>query len=191
MRLFPIFWILLSASAITCAQSKLVAEPAPPAAVLDAATRVAGPGARIIRYGHLSAPDLDEAIVAVPATASTSSHDGLLATKLVVLRQVSSNWTPDLTVDKIVRNPQGFLGATALDQLRRSDIYEVVLSSHTFDDGKNRFVIQLTPVTADGRQSAPSIHVSWNSIVGRYQQISMQGYGFEPELHEPLPANAQ
>jgi hypothetical protein len=91
----------------------------------------------------------------------------------------------------VIRNPQGFLGATALDQLRRSDLYKVELFNRLFDDGKNRFVIQLTPVTADGRPSAPSIFVSWNFVIGRYQQISMQGYGFEPELHEPLPANTQ
>jgi hypothetical protein len=161
----------------------------PSAALLDAVTRFVGPGAKIIRFGHLSAPDLDEAVVA--AVSSTSASDSLLATKLVVLRRVGSKWTPDLTVDKVVRNPQGFLGASALDQVRRSDLYKVELFNHQFEDGRNRFVIQLTPVGADGRPSAPSIYVSWNSIVGRYQQISMQGYGFEPELHEPLPANAQ
>ena len=189
MRLLLITCFLLSASAIASAQSKPSADPAPSAALLDAASRVAGPGAKIIRFGHLSAPDLDEAIVA--AVSSTPSRDGLLVTKLVVLRQVGSTWTPDLTVDKVIRNPQGFLGATALDQLRRSDLYKVELFNRLFDDGKNRFVIQLIPVTADGRPFAPSIYVSWNFVIGRYQQISMQGYGFEPELHEPLPANTQ
>jgi hypothetical protein len=189
MRLFLITCLLLSASAIASAQSKPSADPSPSAALLDAATRVAGSGAKIIRFGHLSAPDLEEAVVAV--VSSTSSRDGLLVTKLVVLRQVGSSWSPDLTVDKVIRNPQGFLGATALDQLRRSDLYKVELFNHLFDDGKNRFVIQLTPVTAEGRPSAPSIYVSWNFVIARYQQISLQGYGFEPELHEPLPANAQ
>ena len=188
MRFLIIICLLIAVVAIAPGQSKPAADPSPAsAAVLDAATRVAGPGAKIIRFGHLSSPDLDEAIVAIPATAT----QGQLVTKLVVLRQVGSNWTPDLTVDKVVRNPQGYLGAVTLDQVRRSDLYKVELFNHLFEDGKSRFVIQVTPVAADGRPAAPSVYVSWNSIVGRYQQISMQGYGFEPELHEPLPANAQ
>jgi hypothetical protein len=186
MRLFAII-CLLSVFTIAFAQSKPSADLAPPAALLDAAIRIAGPGAKIIRFGHLSAPELDEAIVAVPS--STSPREGEFVTKLVVLRHVGSNWNADLTVDKAIRNPQGFLGAASLDQVRRSDLYKVELFNHLFDDGKNRFVIELTPVTTDGLPSAPSVYVSWNPIIERYQQISMRGYGFEPELHEPLPAN--
>src|SRR3569833_2952222 len=99
MRLFLITYFLLSASAIASAQSKPSADPAPSAALVDAATRVAGRGAKILRSGHLSAPDVDEAVVA--AVSSIPSRDGLLVTKLVVLRQVSSRWSPDLTVDKV------------------------------------------------------------------------------------------
>ncbi len=155
-------------------------------AALEAATRILGPGTTVLRSGHLSAPDQTEVIAGVPVSGKEN-----IVSRCTVLRQTGKTWTPDLTVDKVIRNQQGFLGATALDQVKRSDLYKVELFNHLFDDGKNRFVIQLTPVSADGRPSAPSIHVSWNPIVGRYQQISMQGYGFEPELNDPLPASTQ
>jgi hypothetical protein len=160
------------------------------AATTEAAVRAIGSGAIVVRSGHLSSPDQNEAIAVVDG-GSTSFETKRTVSRLVVLRQNGSNWTAALTVDKVIRNPQGFLGVTSLDQLRRSDIYKVNFFKRTFDDGKDRFVIQLTPTNADGKAAAPSVYVSWNPLVGRYQQISLQNYGFEPEIHEPLPAKAQ
>jgi hypothetical protein len=174
--------LLLSMSVM--AQDRRASDPVP-APVLEVATRTLGSGATIIRYGHLSGPEQTEAVAVVPGSTS----DKAVVSKLVVLRQLGSNWNADLTVDKVIRNTQGFVGAIAIDQVHRSDHYLVHVSNRIFEDGKNRFVIELTPSTADGKSSGPSVYISWNSIVGRYQQISLQGYGFEPELHEPLPAN--
>jgi hypothetical protein len=171
--------------------AKTAADPAPPAAVRDAADRILGSTATILRFGHLSSADQTEAVVAIPIPTTPKSGDALTVSRLAILREHGSDWKPDLSVDRVIRNSQGFLGATSLDQVHPSDTYKVVLSNRAFEDGKERFVIQLTPVDAEGETTAPSVYVSWNPLVGRYQQISLQGYGFEPEIHEPLPAKAQ
>lgn len=175
--------LLLATSVM--AQDRRASDPPVPPPALEAATRILGPGSTILRHGHLSGPDQTEAVAVVAAFTAEKP----IVSKLVILRQAGSAWNADLTVDKVIRNTQGFIGAIAIDKVHRSDLYRVNLSTRVFDDGKNRFVIELTPSNADGKPSGPSVYVSWNPIVGRYQQISLEGYGFEPELHEPLPAN--
>jgi hypothetical protein len=183
-------FVLLPAFSI--AQSRPTTDPmSVPRAVIEAATNILGPGATILQFGHLSAPDQNEAVAAVTASAESNPSGAVTVSKLVILRDKNSGWTPDLKVDKVIRNSQGFLGATSIDQLRPSALYKVSLFTHQFDDGKNRFVIQLTPADADGRPTGASVYVSWNPLVGRYQQISLQGYGFDPEIHEPLPSTVQ
>lgn len=183
--------LLLLLSVLSIAQVRPIDDPPTvDGATTEAAVRVIGPGATVVRFGHLSSPDQNEAI-AVVELAPANYRTKQTISRLVVLRQSGSNWTADLTVDKVIRNPQGFLGATSLDLLHRSDIYKVDFFERKFDDGKNRFVIQLTPAAADGKPTGPSVYVSWNPLIGRYQQISLQDYGFEPELHEQLPSKAQ
>ena len=157
----------------------------PPPAVLEAATRVLGSGVTVIRYGHLSSPDMTEAIAVTPN--SDDRNSGLIS-RAVVLRQAGTSWNSELTVDKVIRNTQGFVGATSLDQVHPSPQYKLSTFTRPFDDGKTRFVLELTPAAADGKPAGPSVYVSWNPLLGRYQQISLQGYGFEPEVHELMPA---
>jgi hypothetical protein len=191
MLLVRIAFLSLLFPAITLAQvqsssyseRKSAVDAPPPTAALELATRVLGPESKVIRYGHLSAPDLDEVIVGIPASGSDGAT---LISRLAILRQQGSNWSSDLTVDKVIRNSQGFLGATSLDQVHPSSFYKLSFFTRGFEDGKTRFVIELAPYTADGKSAGPSVYISWNPLVGRYQQISLEGYGFEPELHEPL-----
>jgi hypothetical protein len=162
--------------------------PTVDAATTEAAVKAIGPEASVVRFGHFSSPDQFEAIAVVDAP---SFYRKQAISRMVVLRKAGSNWTADLTVDRVIRNPTGFIGATSLDQIHRSDLYKIAFFNRTFDDGKARFVVQLTTVDADGKATGPSVYVSWNPLVGRYQQISLQDYGFEPEIHEPLPSKVQ
>lgn len=175
------YLIMLFAS-LGALQSTLLA-PAPvsdpPPEVRALLTRTLGNGAEILRYGHFSTPDSMEAVGFVPATGIPNSPDGVAASRLVLLRQEGSQWSDALSVDKGIRNNEGAITSSR----EKSPLYRVAFFEHRFDDGRQRWIMQFTPINQAGERTGRPVHVSWNDILGRYQQISMEGYGFQPEFH--------
>lgn len=142
-------------------------------------TRTLGDSAEILRYGHLSTPDSLEAIGAVPAAGIPNSPDGIPVSRLALFRQDGTEWTDALSVDKGIRNDDGSITPPR----ETSALYRVTFFAHHFDDGRQRWILQFTPINAAGERTGRPIHISWNEILGRYQQISLEGYGFQPEFH--------
>ena len=153
-----------------------------PAEVRALVTRALGEGAQVLRYGRLSAPDSLEAIGAVTETGIPASPDGTAVSRLALFRQQGTQWVTALSDHKHIRNDAGTLAASS-GNVTSSPIYRVVFFQHRFEDGRQRWVIRLTPINRAGERICPPVHVSWNELVGRYQEISLQGYGFQPEVH--------
>lgn len=141
--------------------------------------RTLGNGAEILRYGHLSTPDSLEVIGAVPVAEIPNSPEGFAVSRLVLLRQDGTQWNDALSVDKGIRNNDGNITRPRETSAR----YRVAFFEHHFDDGRQRWILQFTPTNAEGESTGRPVHVSWNEILGRYQQISLEGYGFQPEFH--------
>jgi hypothetical protein len=174
-----------SLSLLVALQSTVPAEGAtndPPAEVRALVTRTLGDGAQVLRYGHLSAPDTIEAIGAVTETEIPESPDGIAVSRLALLRRQGTQWVTALSVDKFIRNDAGTIAASS-GNVTSSVLYRVAFFQHRFDDGRQRWVLQLTPINRAGERIGRPVHVSWNELVGRYQEISLQGYGFQPEVH--------
>ena len=163
------------------ADSKLSASVPPE--VLNVATKVLGGSATVVRYGSLSEPDSLEAIAVVPAPSPASNRNDLTVLQLIVFRREGDAWVNSLSVGSRIINPAGRIAGN----FGSNPIYRVAFSTRRFDEGRERFVIQLTPIDSAGKSIAPPVYISWNQLVGRYQQISLQGYGFQPETHGSLP----
>ncbi len=152
----------------------------PPAGVRALMTGALGSGAQVIRFGHLSDPDSVEAIGAVPAPGMRESSDGIPISRLAMLRQNGTEWTTVLLADNTIRNDSGLIANTFQGG---TPLYRVNLFRRRFEDGRERFVIQLIPIKKTGERVGSPVNVSWNPSVGRYQQISLEGYGFQPEIY--------
>lgn len=164
-------------TAQSAAPASTVSDPPPEIRAL--VTRTLGNGAEILRYGHLSTPDSQEAIGAILATGIPKSPDGIAVSHLALFRQDGAQWIEALSVDKGIRNEDG----TITPPRETSGLYRVAFFEHRFDDGRQRWVLQFTPINQGGESTGHPIHISWNEILGRYQQISLEGYGFQPEFH--------
>ncbi len=151
----------------------------PPPQLRSLVTRALGSGAEIIRYGHLSTPDSVEAIGAVLAVGIPNSPGGNAVSRLALLRQEGNQWISALFVNNRIRNNDGEITESS----ERSSLYRVAFFEHRFDDGRERWIMQFTPINQTGEPNGRPIHVSWNEMLSRYQQISMEGYGFQPEFH--------
>ena len=155
----------------------------PPAEVRALITRTLGSGAEILGYGHLSTPDSVEVIGAVPIAGIPASPEGVAVSRLALLIQQGTQWIDALAVDKGIRNNDGSITAAR----EKSALYRVAFFKHRFDDGRQRWIMQVTPINQAGERTGHPIHISWNEMLGRYQQISMEGYGFQPEFHGETP----
>jgi hypothetical protein len=180
------FALLASCCHVAAAQSSLTssrtaAEVDPPPGIRTLVTRALGAAAEVIRFGHLSDPDSLEVIGAVPAPGVNQSQEAMVVSRLAVFRENGSQWMIGLRADKAIRNDWGLV-ANPFGNLPASPLYRVSFFQRRFDDGHERFVIQLTPINSAGENIGKPVHVSWNTSIGRYQQISLQGYGFQPEL---------
>ncbi|HEU5400984.1 MAG TPA: hypothetical protein VFU86_06480 [Terriglobales bacterium] len=171
--------ILVLFATFGAAQSAAPAAVEPHPEIRALLTRVLGDSAEILRYGHLSTPESLEAIGALPAAGIPNSPDGIAVSRLALLRQEGNQWTNALSVSNGIRNNDGAITAPS----ERSALYRVTFFKHHFDDGRQRWIIQFTPINQGGERTGRPIHVSWNEILGRYQQISLEGYGFQPEFH--------
>jgi len=171
--------ILLATLGVAQSAPAAAAVPEPPAEVRALIASVLGNGAEILRYGHLSTPDSQEAIGVVPAAGIATSNDGVAVSRLALLRLEGNQWANALSVSNGIRNNNGAITSRS----ERSPLYRVTFFQHRFDDGRQRWIMQFTPIDQTGKTTGRPIHVSWNEMLGRYQQISMEGYGFQPEFH--------
>ena len=160
-------------------QSSVPAVPDPPPEIQALVAKTLGSGAEILRYGHLSTPDSLEVVGAVPATGIPKSPEGIAVSRLTLLRQEGNQWTNALSVSNGIRNNDGAITARS----EKSALYRVTFFEHRFDDGRQRWLMQFIPINQAGDRTGRPVCVSWNEILGRYQQISLEGYGFQPEFH--------
>ena len=154
-----------------------------PPEVLNVATKVLGGSAAVVRYGALSDADSLEAIAVVPVPSPSGDKKELTVSQLIVFRREGDGWVNSLSVGSKILNPGGRIAGN----FGSNPLFRVAFSTRRFEEGRVRFVIQLTPIESAGKFIAPTIYISWNPMVGRYQQISLQGYGFQPETHGSLP----
>ncbi len=161
------------------AVSSAAPAPDPPPEVRALVARSLGDGAEILRYGHLSTPDSLEVIGAIPATGIPHPSSAVEVSRLALLRQEGNKWVSALSVSNGIRNNDGAI----TEPKEKSPVYQVTFFQHRFDDGRQRWILQFTPINKTGDPSGLPIHVSWNEMLGRYQRISVEGYGFQPEFH--------
>ena len=154
-----------------------------PPEVLNVATKVLGGSARVVRYGPLSDPDSLEAIAVTPAPSPLATRNEVTISQMIVFRREGDGWVNSLSVGSKIINPNGRIAGNFGSNPR----YRAAFFNRRFEDGRERFVIQLSPIDSAGKSIAPPVYISWNPMVGRYQQISLQGYGFQPETHGSLP----
>ena len=171
--------IIVLFAALGAAQSTAPAASDPPSEIQALVAKALGNSAELLRYGHLSTPESLEVIGAVPASGIPKSPDGIAVSRLAVLRQEGNQWANALTVSDGIRNNDGEITTGA----QKSALYRVTFFQHRFEDGRQRWIMQFTPVNAEGERTGQAIDISWNEIPGRYQQISLEGYGFQPEFH--------
>lgn len=172
--------IVVLFATLGAAQSTAPAAPDPPSEIQALVTKALGNGAEILRYGHLSTPESLEVIGVVRAAGiPKSAADGIAVSRLALLRQEGNEWTKALSVSNGIRNNDGEITTPS----ERSARYLVTFFQHHFDDGRQRWILQFTPINAEGERTGHPVHVSWNEMLGRYQQISLEGYGFQPEFH--------
>jgi len=154
-----------------------------PPEVLNVATKVLGGSATVVRYGSLSDPDSLEAIAVTPAPSPSAARNEVTISQMIVFRREGDGWVNSLSVGSKIINPNGRIAGNFGSNPR----YRAAFFNRRFEDGRERFVIQLSPIDSAGNSIAPPVYISWNPMVGRYQQISLQGYGFQPETHGTLP----
>jgi hypothetical protein len=159
-------------------------DPHPPQGCLDAARRLLGLQAEIIRYGRLNGPEAPEAVVKLGNLATTK--EGIPISRLVVLRFEAPIWKPVLDVSKQITNAAGYIGIDYIDDSYVFHGYRLVLKNQR-PDGKPGITMDLSYLNGGGGVEGIPVEVAWNDKVGRYQEFAANEdpAGFKPELKSP------
>lgn len=151
---------------------------------LTGARAVLGPSVEVLKCGTLTNTADLEAVAAIRLKQFQSPEE-LAVSQLVILREAAPRWQIELTVDKWITNPNGYLGIQFIDDSAKHVGYKVKFYEHR-SDGAPGFTIQFRYLHGDGTSEWP-IQISWNPAVKRFQTFAYdeEPPRFEPELKNP------
>jgi hypothetical protein len=155
---------------------------------VDAAHKVLGEHAQILKCGPLNDPRIQET-VAVIRTGGTLDRDyGLAISQLVILRHEAPGWRVALRVGKEITNDAGYIGIDFIDDSSPFYGYGVQFLDRR-DDGKRAFVLSLSYLMKGGKVDTEALRteIAWDDKVGRYREFGLNSEpeGFKPELKNP------
>ena len=175
---------ILAAAALLAGQSPSISEVAVPPDCMSAVRASLGPGAVVLRYGHLSTTTASEALAVVKLASAPTHRECVPVSRAAVFRLEKSGWKIALDAAKEIRNTEGYIGLSYIDDAHV--LYGYCLSTtDKRSDGVPAFSLYLSSLERDGTEGLPT-EISWNQSVGRYQEVTANaGSRFKPELKNP------
>jgi hypothetical protein len=192
-RVLPTIVILLGVSIASArAQSATASQGHLPdtaaRSCLEAARKVLGSEAEVIKCGHLTGTDALETVAAIRLTQfKETKADGIPVSKLVILRRERMQWAVELTADKNwIRNGVGYIGIDFIDDSDDFVGYRCLCSGEGSQDVPG-FGIALFYLSPQGDNEGIDTDINWNPAVGRFQEYAFYDDppGFKPENKNP------
>jgi hypothetical protein len=151
------------------------------------ANTLLGSSAEVLAFGDLAHNGHEQALVvnrviATPRTARESAApetDGVPFTRAAVIERDGTRWIEVLRCDEHLTNPKGFLAGTPLSPVTGWRVRPDKRSDKK-DNAEQAFYF--TPLEAQDAARAPTITVSWNPKVKRYQVLDRSSQQFLGEL---------
>lgn len=150
----------------------------------EAARRILGPHAEVLRCGDVSRSGKFEALAILRLKPSPANDEGIFVSRLVIINQQGSRWTVELDAGKEFKNPQGYVAALNDSAIFRG--YHVRIWDHR-SDGVKAFGLAFQGLDEQGYPEAAPTDIYWNPSVGRYQEFAYDESPprFKPEVQKP------
>jgi hypothetical protein len=149
-----------------------------------------GPDGQVLKCGHLVDAIGLEAVVVSRVPGLKDSKDGIPISKLLILREVGTQWNSELKVDREITNSAGYVGSDFIDDSHPFPYYRAKFTDQGAQWGArpaSQFTLVLHSMTRDGKIDPEDIGlgIGWNLAVGRFQEIEPDGEHFAPEVTAP------
>jgi hypothetical protein len=150
---------------------------------LITAGAISGGEVELLRFGHFAPKAPLDCVVGATLPDVVQSGDGLLASRVLILRRQGPNWRIALDAAKRVANPEGYVGVDSID-----DAYDFkglrALVHDKSPAGQPGITLWLTYLDEDGEDEGEAKQFSLNPATGRYQEFDDR-QGFKPEIKDP------
>jgi hypothetical protein len=177
---------LLSAAILLSSCSK-APPPANEAALRKAclitAGGIAGGEVELLRFGHFAPNGPLDCVVAAALPDVESQGDGVVPSRLLVLRHQGQSWRVAFDAAKWATNPEGYIGVDSLDDAYDFKGLRVLVDDKTpaHQPGITLWISYLDENGEDDGEAKP---FSLNPATGRYQEFD-EKLGFKPEIRDP------
>ena len=153
---------------------------------LDAAKKVLGERAEVLKCGTLNDPNVLETVAALRKKTSHGDAADIFVSQLVILRHEASGWNKALSASKQLKNTVGSIGTSYVDDAFQFWGYSVKFYNSR-SDGEKEFVISLAYMSSERDTEEVPIDISWDKSVGRYREFNLynEPVGFKAELKNP------
>lgn len=156
---------------------------------LDAAQKVLGKNAEVLKCGTLNDPSVLESIAAVRMRKTDHDATGIFVSRLVILRETQSRWTTALNVSRHIENEVGYVGVSRIENLDESSpfwAHYVEFYDHR-PDGRKAFVLGIGYMASRNDTDELAVVIAWDKATGRYREFSVNTdrVGFQPECQKP------
>jgi hypothetical protein len=157
----------------------------------SAAAQVLGPGAEVLKCGHLNSRDVLEAVAIQRKHKRHGKDRDIFAARLVILRQGKSGWTTALDVSRGLKNDAGYIATDYIDNDAPLWGYRVKLHDTLPDDRLRQFTVEVAVMHDEKDGFSSGTEISWDRQVGRYREYNVySGSGaFQPESRNPPSAH--
>jgi hypothetical protein len=157
---------------------------------LQAARKLLGPDGQVLKCGHLVDPTVLEAVVVSRVPGLKDNKDGIPVSKLLILREIGTQWKSELEVDREITNSAGYVGINFIDDSHPYPYYRAKFTDEGAQWGArsaSQFTLVLLSMTRGGKIDPEElgIGIGWNLAAGRIQEIEPDGEHFAPEVTTP------
>lgn len=150
---------------------------------LATAGSLAGGAVELLKFGRFIPNGPLDCVVAGVLEDADIQVDGVLASRLLVLRHQGQSWRIALDAAKWATNPDGFVGIDTID-----DSYDFkglrVIADDKSPTGQPGITIWISYLDEDGQDDGAAKEFSLNPATGRYQEFD-EKLGFKPEVRDP------
>jgi hypothetical protein len=150
---------------------------------LATAGSLAGGAVELLKFGHFIPNGPLDCVVAGVLEDIDVQVDGVLASRLLVLRHQGQSWRIALDASKWATNPEGFVGIDSID-----DSYDFkglrVVTDDKGPTGQPGITIWISYLDEGGEDDGAAKAFSLNPVTGRYQEFD-EKLGFKPEVRDP------
>jgi hypothetical protein len=162
-------------------------ERAVPPEVQTVANTLLGSSAEVLAFGDLAHNGHEQALVVnrvissprIARETAAPETEGVPFTRAAVIERDGTRWIQVLRCDEHLTNPKGFLAGAPLSPVTGWRVQPVKKPDEK-DDAVQAFYF--TPLEAQDTARAPTITVSWNPNVRRYQVVDRTTQQFLGEL---------